>query len=63
VVLNDAAPLYRNAPEAKAARASGIRAIEVFMREALPKASKGSRALAGNRKRPVRTIFLGNPSL
>jgi len=48
VALNDAAPLYRNAPEAKDARASGIRAIEVFMREALPKASKGSRALASN---------------
>jgi len=48
VALNDAAPLYRNAPEAKDARASGIRAIEVFMRVALPKVSKGSRALAGN---------------
>lgn len=48
VALNDAAPLYRDAPEAKDARASGIRAVQVFMREALPKASKAIRALAGN---------------
>jgi AcrR family transcriptional regulator len=48
VALDDAAPLYRNAPEAKAAKASGERTIQAFMREALPKASKATRALAGD---------------
>jgi AcrR family transcriptional regulator len=48
VALNDAAPLYRDAPEAQEARASGARTFHVFMREALPKASKATRALAGN---------------
>ena len=48
VALNDAAPLYRDAPEARAARASGDRTVQVFMREALPKASEASRALAGD---------------
>jgi len=45
--LDDAAPLYRDAPEAKEAKASGGRTIEAFMREALPKASKATRATAG----------------
>lgn len=48
VALNDAAPLYRDAPEAREARISGARAVQVFMREALPKASKSARALAGD---------------
>ena len=48
VALNDAAPLYRDAPEAKEARVSGGRTVQVFMREALPKASKATRALAGD---------------
>lgn len=48
VALNDAAPLYRDAPEAKEARASGERTMQVFMREALPQASKATRTLAGN---------------
>ncbi len=47
VALNDAAPLYREAPEAREARASGERAVEAFMREALPGASEEARALAG----------------
>ncbi len=47
VALHDAAPLYRDAPEARAARAAGSRAVEAFMREALPKSSKAKRALAG----------------
>lgn len=34
--LGDAAPLYRDAPEADAARASGARVIRDFMEEALP---------------------------
>ena len=36
VALDDAAPLYRDAPEAQEARASGDRTVQVFMREALP---------------------------
>jgi AcrR family transcriptional regulator len=48
VALNDAAPLYRDAPEAQEARASGHQAIQAFMREVLPAASKRTRALAGD---------------
>lgn len=48
VALNDAAPLYRDAPEAREAKASGQNAIQVFMQEVLPKASKATRALAGD---------------
>ena len=36
--LDDAAPLYRDAPEACAARAAANRSIDAFMREALPDA-------------------------
>jgi AcrR family transcriptional regulator len=48
VALDDAAPLYRDAPEAAEARASGDRTVEIFMREALPKASEATRSLAGD---------------
>jgi AcrR family transcriptional regulator len=48
VALNDAAPLYRDAPEAQEARASGDRIIQAFMREALPEASEAVRAVAGD---------------
>jgi AcrR family transcriptional regulator len=48
VALNDAAPLYRDAPEAREARASGDRTVRVFLREALPEASESARALAGD---------------
>lgn len=47
VALHDAAPLYRNAPEAKGARASGERTMQIFMQEVLPRASKATRTLAG----------------
>lgn len=46
VALNDAAPLYRDAPEARQARASGDRTMQVFMQEALPEASESTRAMA-----------------
>ncbi|MET3663715.1 TetR family transcriptional regulator [Caulobacter sp. 1776] len=46
--LNDAAPLYRDAPEAKAARVSGTDIVSAFMREALPEASEETRVLAGD---------------
>ncbi|MDD1522738.1 TetR family transcriptional regulator [Bradyrhizobium sp. DASA03005] len=45
--LNDAAPLYRDAPEAREARAASRGIVDVFMREALPKASNATRGLAG----------------
>jgi AcrR family transcriptional regulator len=48
VALNDAAPLYRDAPEAREARASGDRTMQIFMRVALPKASESTRALAAD---------------
>ncbi|WFU19752.1 TetR family transcriptional regulator [Bradyrhizobium sp. CB3481] len=47
VALDDAAPLYRDAPEAREARASGDRIVEAFMQEALPEASEATRILAG----------------
>jgi AcrR family transcriptional regulator len=48
VALDDAAPLYRDAPEAKQARVSGERTVQAFMQEVLPKASGATRALAGS---------------
>jgi AcrR family transcriptional regulator len=47
IALDDAAPLYRDAPEAHEARASGDRTVQLFMQEALPEASEARRALAG----------------
>ena len=47
VALNDAAPLCRDAPKAREARASGARTVQVFMQEVLPEASEARRALAG----------------
>ncbi len=38
VALNDAAPLYRDAPEAQAAKSEGDEIYQVFMREVLPHA-------------------------
>lgn len=46
--LNDAAPLYRDSPEARKARAEGDQMIVAFMKEALPKASAATRDLAGD---------------
>lgn len=48
VALDDAAPLYRDAPEAREIHAEGDRIIERFMREALPGASDATRELAGD---------------
>lgn len=45
--LSDAAPLYRDAPEAHDARAAGKGIVAAFMREALPRAPDATRALAG----------------
>ncbi len=48
VALNDAAPLYRDAPEAQEARGAADDIIEQFMREALPDASDAIRTMAGD---------------
>ncbi|MDX8498090.1 TetR family transcriptional regulator [Mesorhizobium sp. VK4C] len=45
--LNDAAPLYRDAPEAQGARAMANRTVEAFMRETLPEAPDPVRAMTG----------------
>ena len=48
VALNDAAPLYRDAPEAREARVAAERTFRHFMSAALPSAPKATRALAGD---------------
>jgi AcrR family transcriptional regulator len=45
--LEEAAPLYHDAPEGKEARASAGRSVEIFMRAALPDASDVTRTKAG----------------
>jgi AcrR family transcriptional regulator len=44
--LDDAAPLYRDAPEAIATKAAGEHMFRTFIDEALPKATDAERALA-----------------
>lgn len=46
--LSDAAPLYRDAPESREARAAGASLFKAFMEEAMPGASATERALAGD---------------
>ncbi len=46
--LNDAAPLYRDAPEAREARAAGDRIFQAFMREVLPEAADPIRDRVGD---------------
>ncbi|MFG1425977.1 TetR family transcriptional regulator [Roseixanthobacter glucoisosaccharinicivorans] len=48
VALDDAAPLYRDAPEAEEIHSEGDRIVEMFMREMLPGASDATRRLAGD---------------
>lgn len=48
VALNDAAPLYRDAPEAREVRQSGEEAVRRFLREALPAAPDATRLLAAD---------------
>ena len=48
VALKDAVPLYRNAPEAREARASGDHTVQAFMLEVLPSASEAVRISAGD---------------
>lgn len=46
--LDDAAPLYRDAPEAQAARVSGTQTLQAFMVELMPDVTDATRALAGD---------------
>jgi AcrR family transcriptional regulator len=46
--LNDAAPFYRDAPEAQEARVSGTDTIRDFMREVLPDTAEAVRVQAGD---------------
>ncbi|MBC7670745.1 MAG: TetR family transcriptional regulator [Gemmatimonadaceae bacterium] len=48
LALSDAAPLYRDAPEAQDIRVAGAEIVQAFMREALPGASDAVRAVAGD---------------
>lgn len=48
VALNDAAPLYRDAPETQEAMAEGDLIVRRFMREALPEASEATREIASD---------------
>ena len=48
VALNDAAPLYRDAPEAQAVKAASKDIVQVFMCEALPGVPQVTRRLAGD---------------
>lgn len=48
VALSDAAPLYRDAPEAQETRASADLAVQVFMQEVLPETPEATRALAAD---------------
>lgn len=48
VALHDAAPLYRDAPEARQAKAAGAGIVAVFLREALPDVAEAGRAQAGD---------------
>jgi AcrR family transcriptional regulator len=47
VALDDAAPLYRDAPEAKQAKEAGSRGFQLFLREALPGVPPATRKAAG----------------
>ena len=48
VALSDAAPLYRDAPEAREARAEADRLFDDFMRDLLPGLAQAERELAGD---------------
>lgn len=48
VALSDAAPLYRDADEAREVKAEGARVFQVFLREALPEVAEAERSLAGD---------------
>ncbi len=47
IALADAAPLYRDAPEAREVREAGDGVLDAFTREVLPDATRATRKLAG----------------
>lgn len=53
IALIDAAPLHRDAPEARDAQALGERAFQAFMQEALPAASAATHAPFGDLITPM----------
>lgn len=48
VALDDAAPLYRDAPEARQARSAADGAFAAYLQEVLPSAPQATRAVAGD---------------
>jgi len=48
IALDDAAPFYRDAPEAIEAHAESAGIVEAFLRECAPRSSDAQRALAGD---------------
>jgi AcrR family transcriptional regulator len=48
IALHDAAPFYRDAPEAAEAHADSAHIVEAFLRESAPNAGDAQRALAGD---------------
>lgn len=48
IALGDAAPFYRDAPEAAAAHAESAHIVQAFLAESAPRASDAQRALAGD---------------
>lgn len=46
--LEDAAPLYRDAPEARAVQSEGFAAVLAFLREAAPRANEATLAIAAD---------------
>ena len=48
IALDDAAPLYRDAPEAQEARLAGSRFMDVFMEELMPDVAEETRLLASD---------------
>ncbi|GAA0300195.1 TetR family transcriptional regulator [Sphingomonas oligophenolica] len=48
IALGDAAPLYRDAPEAREAHAESAQIVQAFLRESAPRLGDGQRLLAGD---------------
>jgi AcrR family transcriptional regulator len=48
MALRDAAPFYREAPEAREPRLAAAQTVEAFLREALPKATENLRCITGH---------------
>ncbi len=48
LALGDAAPFYRDAPEAQEPRTSGTRTMQLFVEEALPRAPQATRDVVGD---------------